>query len=448
MSKKKAPKDAFHGLAGNFFAQKKKVVFGNVKHSGNEKDISLKSGSSISMFSDVESLSGDDEDMGMSVDDGDSLLGSAMNIPKAKHVNSGADFGFPFDSLNYIMDKKVKSLPSSLVLASLEKKKNNWVDPVVVKTRVNAPVKKSFALDINFSAMEDKSAIAKTQYIRKIFSKINGFGGITTLLKFEGIIRSTFTSEKSMKKAVLLAGKNGINVNSDLKKQKIRSDQAIMIKEIPMNTPKDMIVTAVAEFGEIKSIKIQLIGLWQKAVVEFTDSNQAAQLASRWSFLIGKDSVHVAMAMEDHKTWASRDQFRALLFILPMGTTAHDLGTLLDRAGFIVLYSFKKPASGFDCFQLAKLYTKKKVLISCPAVFGDKLWAQVLSLDFSSGGSPYGFGLLSGGPPLSLSSSGSQVNGLAFPFCASLLAVSVPSAPVMDSDMALDDMLALPTSPF
>ncbi|KAG9293504.1 hypothetical protein G9A89_009228, partial [Geosiphon pyriformis] len=579
MSKKKASKGAFHGLTSGSFMQKKKVVLGNVKHSGDvidsrfyyvatsqkytqkkkekEKEKKRKerknklvlsiaviksnwsksligsriafnclaiasycfSGSGISMFSDIESLSGDDEDVSMSVDDDGSLLGSAMNTLKAKCVNSGANFSSPLGSPNYIMDKKF------------------------------------FALNINLSAVEDKSATAKTQYIRKIFSKINGFGGATTSSKFEEIIKSMFTSEKSMKKTVLLAGENGININSDLKKQKIRSDWAIVIKEIPIDTSKDMIVTAVAEFGKIKSIKIQLIGLWQKTVVEFADSDQAVQLALRWSFLIRKDSVFVAMAMGDHETWASRDQFRVLLFTLPMETTAHDLGTLLDRAGgktciinqslntgnkvccvvvgfkseedldtafyiepifggvrllwtrldlvkcgkcghfghlilkcnvSVVSSSelsslFKKPASGYNHFWLAKLYAKKKVPISHPAVFGGKSWAQIVSLNSSSGGSLFGSGLLSGGPPLSLGSSGPQVNelgehlvvlersleilanqvsviikklsfvklvSLVSPSCASPLAVSVPLAPVVDLDMALDGLLALATPPF
>ncbi|KAG9304472.1 hypothetical protein G9A89_020036 [Geosiphon pyriformis] len=51
------------------------------------------------------------------------------------------------------------------------------------------------------------------------------------------------------------------------------------------------------------------------------------------SLLIGKDSVYMTMAVGDHETWASRDQFRTLLFTLSVETTAHDLGTFLDRAG-------------------------------------------------------------------------------------------------------------------
>ncbi|KAG9307598.1 hypothetical protein G9A89_023163 [Geosiphon pyriformis] len=231
--KKKAPKSAFQGPTGGFFSQKKKIVLGNVKHFGDEKDISLsKAGSSGSVYSDVESLSGEDENVSMSGTNDGFLLGSAATTPKA-----------------------------------------------------------------NLSAVEDDLAMAKTQLIRKIFSTINGFGGATTPSKFEGIIRLTFTSEKSMEMTTLLARENKIVINTDLKKQEVHLDQAVVIKEIRMNMSKDMIVAAVAEFGEIKSIRIQLIRMWQKAVIEFAESSQANLLASKWSFLIGKDSVCVAKAV-------------------------------------------------------------------------------------------------------------------------------------------------------
>ncbi|KAG9284979.1 hypothetical protein G9A89_009789 [Geosiphon pyriformis] len=76
---------AFCGLAGGFFSQKKKVVLGNVKHSGNEKNLFLsKFGSNGSVYSDVESLSNEDEDVSMSETNGGSLLGSAAITPKTK----------------------------------------------------------------------------------------------------------------------------------------------------------------------------------------------------------------------------------------------------------------------------------------------------------------------------------------------------------------------------
>ncbi|KAG9299222.1 hypothetical protein G9A89_013870 [Geosiphon pyriformis] len=136
-----------------------------------------------------------------------------------------------------------------------------------------------------------------------------------------------------MEKAASLARKNNIIVNSNLKKQRICSDRAVVIKKISMDMPKKMIIAAVSEFGQVVSIRVQLIGLWQKTVVEFAKSSQADQLAAKWLFLIRKDSVRVVKAVGDHETWTSKDRYKVLLFTLPVRTTAHDLGDLLAGAG-------------------------------------------------------------------------------------------------------------------
>ncbi|KAG9291166.1 hypothetical protein G9A89_013038 [Geosiphon pyriformis] len=371
--------------------------------------------------------------------DGRAASDSQMNTPNMKCFNTGAAIGSPIGSINYdIDDEKEGSLPPHLSF-SLEKV---WVDFKIVKSQVKVAVKKLFALDINLSDVERKLATAKTQVIRKLFLTINGFGRATTFSKFKEIIRLTFTSSKSIEKTTLLARKNNII--------------AIVIKKIPINMPKEMIVAVVSEFGEIKLIKIQLIGLWQKAV--------AVSLANKWSFLIGKDSVCVAMAVSDRETWASRDQFRVLLFTLLMGTTAHNLGDLLERAGektcvinwlletdnrvhcAVVCFDSDEARlnlvccewcgkfgySALECdaevvsalkslkffirlanldtrLQLAKLYAKKNVPISCPVAFGGKFWAQVVSVALVSHGFRAGSGFsssssgalsLGGAPPL------------------------------------------------
>ncbi|KAG9304441.1 hypothetical protein G9A89_020003 [Geosiphon pyriformis] len=278
-----------------------------------------------------------------------------------------------------------------------------WIDPKIIKTQVEVAVKKSFTLDINLSAVEGKSAMAKTHVIRKLFSRINVNQNPTYWFMAEG-------------------------------------------------------------------------------VVEFAELEQAVSLAAKQSFLIGKDLVCVAMAVGDHNTWASRDQFRMLLFTLPVGTTAHDLSDLLDGAGrknCIINYfletgnrfhcvvvgfesnkvlesafytepifggvklswarlnliwcgwcgkfshsilecdveitstsksskSFKRVVFDKNHLQLARLYAKKGVLIAQLVAFGDKSWAQVVSLALSSNNSYFGFDLGFG----SLSSGASGVIGL------------------------------------
>ncbi|KAG9306573.1 hypothetical protein G9A89_004770 [Geosiphon pyriformis] len=205
-----------------------KVILRNIKHFSNKNDISLsKFRPDNSIYSDVNSPFGDDEDVSMTGVNNESLLDLVATTSKTKHVNISTIFGFLFSSSNFNMN-------------------NN---EVIIQTPMEVSIKKSFALDINFLAVENKSAIAKTQFIRKLFSSINGFKGI--------------------KKAVLLAKKNKIIANIDVKKQEMHSDQTVIIKKNFIDTPKEIIITAVSKFGIIKLIKIQLIEIWQKTVIEF-----------------------------------------------------------------------------------------------------------------------------------------------------------------------------------
>ncbi|KAG9297352.1 hypothetical protein G9A89_005636 [Geosiphon pyriformis] len=226
MSKKKTPKSALHGLIGGTFFQKKKISVSNIKHSehifgyGSKFSNNKLGGTELSLS-------------------GAFFLGLAVTTSKAKKVIIDLVGGFSIGTIDFGIDEDIIHLPSSLNI-SLEKR---LIDPKIVKTQVEVPIKKFFVLDINLFAVKGKLVTAKTQFIKKIFSLVNGFGGATSLTREKRIITNK------------------------------------------------MIVAALAEFGKIKSIKIQLIRLWQKAMVEFAEIGQAVQLAAKWFFLIGKNSV-------------------------------------------------------------------------------------------------------------------------------------------------------------
>ncbi|KAG9286495.1 hypothetical protein G9A89_014661 [Geosiphon pyriformis] len=436
MLDKKASVGAFSSSTGGPSSQKKRVSLHHMNQSGDKKKAALaKPCSKESQYSDMESDSGDSVASDILAGGGSSsLLGLAATTPKAKKVKNNLNCGSPLGFLDYNMDDDNGGpLPPPLGI-SLDK---IWLDPKIIKTQVEVTVKKSFALNINISNVEGKLVMAKTQLIRKIFSKIN---------------------EESMKKAALLVEENRIIINTDLKRQGVHSDRAVVIKEILMDMPKEMIIAAIFKYGQIVSIK--------KAVVEFTESSQADLLASKWSFLIEKNSVRVAKTVRDCGTWAFRNQFRVLLFTLPVRMTVYDLGTLLEKASgktciincsletgnrthyavvcfesdeamesafctepifgsvklswarldlvcceqcgkfghsalecdaevalaFQSSKSFKKPANLDTHLQLAKLYAKKKVPIFRPVAFGGKFWIQVVSVASVSHGSHDGSG--------------------------------------------------------
>ncbi|KAG9307686.1 hypothetical protein G9A89_023251 [Geosiphon pyriformis] len=156
-------------------------------------------------------------------------------------------------------DKDVLALPSPKFSGS---KCLPAVESGVIEKR-NFESVKSFILDIEISAVSRKTNVDKLMAARE------------------------------------MAISENILVNNDLRKVNSRSDWEVIVKEILVDLPKSAIETVFSKFDKIISIKVQLIGLWQKALVKYELSEIADLVAARWSVLMGKDSVRMAKASID-----------------------------------------------------------------------------------------------------------------------------------------------------
>ncbi|KAG9284260.1 hypothetical protein G9A89_002070 [Geosiphon pyriformis] len=349
------------------------------------------------------------------------------------------DFGKKSDNDSDILDEFVL-LPSSLL----------------PKSSIQVSVCKFFALDIGLVNITEKSSQKKLIFVRKIFSGVNSFGGASTPSKFGRIIWTMFTSEKAIMATANLANERGVVVNTNLKHPVNNcTNRAIVLKEIPVETSMEAVRVAVSKFGIIRSIKIQLVGLWQKAIIKLEDQNQADFLASKWSIFIEKNVVQVARMDIDKQLWKARDSFRALLYTLPMRTTTHNFyscvrcatvcfSSEVDLVGVMAatpvikdigLYWFhfslasyavcknyghtslncrsvksnvvsdsrKTPFSVQNQVRLAKIYVKKSAPISHPLAFGGKTWVSVAGLSsalFLSGSKLHLGSVVNGKPTL------------------------------------------------
>ncbi|KAG9284338.1 hypothetical protein G9A89_023595 [Geosiphon pyriformis] len=228
--------------------------------------------------------------------------GDYDQMPTSSKVKTKKALGKPLGKIDFSKDGSDDGI---LLDAPLEL-------PLSVRNLVNVSVRKSFALDIGLDKVAGKSSQEKLVVVRKL---------------------ATFTSELSLMKATNKAANAKILVNADLKKASGRSDRAVVVKEIPVKPLAEAVHAVLSEFGVIRTIKMQLIGLWQKAVVEFKRSDQADLAAAKWSILIEKDAVHVTKADSDKEAWDVRDQHRALLYTLLIGTNAHDIWDFVRSVG-------------------------------------------------------------------------------------------------------------------
>ncbi|KAG9284463.1 hypothetical protein G9A89_014067 [Geosiphon pyriformis] len=205
--------------------------------------------------------------------------------------------------------------------------------PLPFKNLVNVSVCKSFALDIGLNKVVGKFSQEKLQVVRRLFSKINGFGRAFISSKFAGIIRALFTSKSSLVQTSKKAKEAKILVNTDLKKSFGCSDWTVVVKKIPVETLVETVHAVLSKFGIIKSIKMQLVGLCQKAVVEFEWVDHANLVAAKWSILIGKNAMHVARFDMDKETWDKRNIHRAFLYTLLMETNIHNIWNYVNLVG-------------------------------------------------------------------------------------------------------------------
>ncbi|KAG9294214.1 hypothetical protein G9A89_021573 [Geosiphon pyriformis] len=195
------------------------------------------------------------------------------------------------------------------------------------------------------------------------FQRSMVLGEASTFSKFAEIV--------NLMKATKLAIDTKILVNTNLKKSSGHSDQAVVLKKIPVETSTEAVCAALSSFGVIVLIKMQLVGLWQKAVIEFSESEQADLVAN---------AVHVARVDQNKESWDSRDQHRALLYTLLIGMTAHNIW---DYIG-----SVDEKTCAIDCYSVMYAWARCAVVCfdsadSLDAVMGTTLVLRGVNMYWS-----------------------------------------------------------------
>ncbi|KAG9291029.1 hypothetical protein G9A89_012901 [Geosiphon pyriformis] len=353
------------------------------------------------------------EETSFNYDKGDILAGGDSDqMPTGSKIKTKKAFGKPLGKINFSVNGDENNIILDALLELF----------LFLKSLVNISVCKFFTLNIGFKWSEN------------CFQKSMVLGGASTLSKFAGIIRAMFTSESSLAQASKKADEAKILVNSNLKKSSGHSDQTLVLKEIPISTSTKTVHTALSEFGIIKSIKIQLVELWQKALVEFEQAKHADLVTAHWSILIEKDTVCIARSDINKELWNAKNVHKALLYTLPIETNAHNIWDYVTSARYITVcfdsakslnavmktifvlkkanlhWSYfvlakctkceklghiflscsidrnesassvvlsQKTLSNSDKSRLAAIYIKCSALVTCPVFFGGVLWAQI-----------------------------------------------------------------------
>ncbi|KAG9303790.1 hypothetical protein G9A89_018687 [Geosiphon pyriformis] len=179
-------------------------------------------------------------------------------IPKSLQIKTKKTLGKPLGKIDFLIINN----NNDILLDALLKL------PFSLKNLINVFVWKFFALNIGLNKVSGKFSQEKLVIVRKLFSKVNGFGGVSILSKFVGIIHATFTSESNLAQTTEKTRVANVLVNTNLKKPIVHLNQTVVVKKIPVGTLTKAVRVVLSEFGMIMLIKMQLVELWQKAVVD------------------------------------------------------------------------------------------------------------------------------------------------------------------------------------
>src|SRR5581483_4617550 len=111
--------------------------------------------------------------------------------------------------------------------------------------------------------------------------------------------------------------------------------RSIVVRDIPLFTTKDMIVTKFKSYGLIDKIKLRTpIGAsFQQADIVFSDPEVVRKITEHWSTFIGGENVRIYPASFTPYEQKSRSQYAAVLRGLKSGIKAIDLGTIYSQVG-------------------------------------------------------------------------------------------------------------------
>ncbi|KAG9295881.1 hypothetical protein G9A89_006620 [Geosiphon pyriformis] len=318
------------------------------------------------------------------------------NTTKSDSVNMEEKFLVKKTSFNYgessaFTSENSEQTPKRKIDFLSDDGNDIFLDKLVVfspllKNLVNVSVRKSFTLDISLDNVVGNSAQKKFVVAQ---------------------------ASKKTENAKIL-------VNINLKKSTSCLDQAVVVKEIPVETLSETVRAAFFEFGSVVSIKMQLVGLWQKAVMEFAQSNQAnLHKALLYTLLMGTNAHNIwdfigfisgkTCVIDCHLViyartkcaticFKSADLLAVVLMSIPVlrSTNLHwsclvpakcvkyrSLGHM--SLGCNVGRKFSSSASKLRAFsktdksRLAIIYAKRLAPITRPVAFGGVLWASVIS---------------------------------------------------------------------
>jgi RNA recognition motif-containing protein len=114
--------------------------------------------------------------------------------------------------------------------------------------------------------------------------------------------------------------------------------KTIRVWDIPLNTTKQELNTAFSKYGEIQSISVNTIGMWQSANIQYTNQEDYNKLVTQWAIPFKADLIRIFPFLNTNEIKEEREQYSLRLSNLPPGTTGYDLKEILKNTHGLTCY--------------------------------------------------------------------------------------------------------------
>jgi prefoldin subunit 5 len=190
-----------------------------------------------------------------------------------------------------------------------------------------------------FAAMSEipgTSEQAKIQLISKALARFESFTSIRAVTSAgTRQVIALFGAESDAKKA------SKIKIDSDtiihMQEGTIHNPfeakhKTIRAWDIPLNVSQADVHAAFSKYGEIKFIRMQTIGMWQSANIEYTNQEDFDKLSMRWSIPFKADLIRIYPFLNTKEVKQERSKFVLRLINLPPGTTGYDMRDIIRQS--------------------------------------------------------------------------------------------------------------------
>jgi hypothetical protein len=190
-----------------------------------------------------------------------------------------------------------------------------------------------------FAAMSEipgTSEQAKIQLISKALARFESFTSIRAVTNVgTRQVIALFGAESDAKKASKIKIDNNTNINMQegtIHNPYEAKHKTIRAWDIPLNVAQAEVHAAFSKYGEIKFIRMQTIGMWQSANIEYTNQEDYEKLSMRWSIPFKADLIRIYPFLNTKEVKQERSKYALRLINLPPGTTGYDMRDIIKQS--------------------------------------------------------------------------------------------------------------------